>query len=268
MPSMGRSGTWLALAAAAGLGPGGVRGQEPQLPVEVLYRALDAERTYTMAVPRTPPGEGGYPLILALHYWMGPSGAPTYFGLRFGGELVLPALHELNAIVVIPDAPAGTWAHPRAEQMVLEVLDEVRRDFPIDARRTLVTGFSMGGNGAWFFAARHPDRFRAAVPVSASPLVRPVEDQRAELAAVRAALADERGAWAGALTRVPLYLIHSRGDEAVPFEAIERAVEAVRRHGGTVTLAPVDGLPHHQVPAYIEPLREAIPWIRTVWDRP
>jgi predicted peptidase len=261
-----------ALALAASLVvPGAVSAQEPELPVEVLYRALDygAENiTYTMTVPRTPPGEDGYPMILALHYSMGPSGAPTYFGLGFAGQLILPALIDLDAIIVIPDAPAGTWAHPRSERLVLAMLAEVYKDFPIDRRRTLVTGFSMGGNGTWYFAAKHAAHFRAAIPISSSPLVRSVEDQRSEWAAVEGALADPDAGWAGAIgTDVALYVIHSRGDELLPFDDVERAVATLQRRGVPATLAPVDGLPHHQMPSYVEPLRDAIPWILEVWGR-
>lgn len=244
--------------------------QDGDLPVEILYRAIDVGTetlTYTMAVPRLPPPTGGYPMILALHYSMGPSGAPTYFGLGFAGQLILPALMDLRAVVVIPDAPTGTWAHPRSERLVLAMLDEVQKDFRIDPRRTLVTGFSMGGNGAWYFAAKHPGRFRAAIPISSSPLVQPVENQKEEWASVEQALADPEAAWAAQYGKVPLYVIHSRGDELLSFDAVERAVSALEARGVPVTLAAVDGLPHHQMPSYVEPLRDAIPWIRETWAR-
>lgn len=258
-----------ALAAAVAF-PVSALAQPPDLPVEILYRAVEAGAetlTYTMAVPRLPPPAGGFPMVLALHYSMGPSGAPTYFGLGFAGQLILPALLELNAVVVVPDAPAGTWSHPRSERLVLAMLDEVQKDFNIDARRTLVTGFSMGGNGTWYFAAKHPDRFRAAVPISSSPLVQAVETQKEEWTSVEQALADPDAAWAAQFGAVPLYVIHSEGDELLPFDQVERAVEALKKRGVPVTLAPVDGLPHHQLPSYVEPLRDAIPWIREAWAR-
>ncbi len=256
--------------ACAILTPGSVSPQNPDLPVEILYRAVDSggdTLTYTMAVPRLPPPRSGYPMVLALHYSMGPSGAPTYFGLGFAGQLILPALLDLNAVVVIPDAPAGTWASARSERLVLAMLDEVQKDFSIDARRTLVTGFSMGGNGAWYFAAKHSERFRAAVPISSAPLVQVVETQKDEWASVEQALGDPEAAWASQFGAVPLYVIHSQGDELLPFDQVERAVDALKARGVSVTLAPVDGIPHHQLPSYVEPLRDAIPWIREAWAR-
>jgi predicted peptidase len=252
------------------MAPGPLSAQVPDLPIEILYRAVESGAdtlTYTMAVPRLPPPRTGYPMVLALHYSMGPSGAPTYFGLGFAGQLILPALLDLNAVVVIPDAPTGSWAHPKSERLVLAMLDEVQKDFAIDPRRTLVTGFSMGGNGAWYFAAKHAARFRAAVPISSSPLVQSVETQKEEWASIEQALADPGAAWAAQFGAVPLYVIHSEGDELLPFEQVERAVEMLKKRGVAAVLAPVEGIPHHQLPSYVEPLRDAIPWIREAWAR-
>jgi predicted peptidase len=242
-----------------------------QLPVEIQHRDLEQDGrifTYGVTVPRTPPDEAGYPLVLALHYSAGRGAAQEYFGLTFAGQLVLPALEELKAVTVVPDAPEGSWAHPQSERMVLAVIEAVRKEFPIDSRRTLVMGYSMGGAGAWYFAANHPALFRAAIPIAAMPLVTPATDARAAAAAVQAALDAPGAAWAETLKGVPVYVIHSRDDEVVPFEPLERAVETLRARGARVTLAPVDGIPHHLTSAYIEPLADAVAWIRKVWAEP
>ncbi|MGB8657018.1 MAG: prolyl oligopeptidase family serine peptidase [Candidatus Zixiibacteriota bacterium] len=46
----------------------------------------------------------------------------------------------------------------------LEVLELVKRDFPIDTTRIYLTGHSMGGHGTWHIALSHPDLFAAAAP--------------------------------------------------------------------------------------------------------
>ena len=47
---------------------------------------------------------------------------------------------------------------------VFEVLDAVRRHYPIDDRRVAIRGFSMGGAGCWHLAVHHPDVWVAAAP--------------------------------------------------------------------------------------------------------
>lgn len=46
----------------------------------------------------------------------------------------------------------------------LEVLELVKKEFPIDTNRIYLTGHSMGGHGVWHLALAHPDLFAAAAP--------------------------------------------------------------------------------------------------------
>ena len=47
---------------------------------------------------------------------------------------------------------------------VLEALDHAKGHYPIDDRRVVMRGFSMGGAGCWQMAAHYPDRWAAAAP--------------------------------------------------------------------------------------------------------
>ena len=46
----------------------------------------------------------------------------------------------------------------------LEVLELVKKSFPIDTNRVYLTGHSMGGHGTWHIALTHSDLFAAAAP--------------------------------------------------------------------------------------------------------
>lgn len=240
-----------------------------QMPVRMDQRELrvgEHSVTYGTLVPKAPPPEAGYPLIVGLHYGtMQEPGLSPYFGLGYVGQLVFPALQDLDAVIVAPDAPEFSWAHPDSEAAVLAVVDEVRKEHRIDTSRTLVTGFSMGGQGAWFFGATHADLFRCAIPMAALPVTTRVRT-RDDAAAARKAL-DTGTEWATPLLRTPLYVIHSRADETFPLEPLEDAVKALKGRGGDVTLSLIDDVPHHMVSAYGDALHDAIPWITGIWDR-
>jgi predicted peptidase len=214
------------------------------LPVRIEQREITIDgysHTYGLLVPKAAVDAAGYPLILGLHYASPTPGLSPYFGLGFAGQLVLPALQELNAILVAPDAPDAIWTSAISERLVLAVLDVVKKESSIDPKRTLVTGFSMGGAGTWTFAAKHPDEVRGAIPIAAAP---PPHDLK---------------------PAVPVYVIHSRKDESQPFDRTEQAVRALEAEGANVTLAALDDVPHRDVSQYIDPLAAAIPWIRRVW---
>jgi predicted peptidase len=239
-----------------------------QLPVRMEQLELkvgDRSVTYGVLAPKAPPPAEGYPLIVALHYGTTQEpGLSPYFGLGYVGQLVLPALQDLDAVIVAPDAPEASWAHRASEDAVLAIVAQVRKDLSIDARRTLVTGFSMGGQGAWFFAATHPELFTAAIPMTAMPLTTRVSTR----ADVQAAIASvETGTeWTAPLLATPLYVIHSRADQTVPVAPLERAVRVLEAKGGKVTLVLIDDIAHNMIPGFIDPLAGAMPWIRQAWN--
>jgi pimeloyl-ACP methyl ester carboxylesterase len=49
---------------------------------------------------------------------------------------------------------------------VLDVIAQVRRDLPVDGKRIYVTGYGMGGTGAWLLSLRHGALFAGAAVVS------------------------------------------------------------------------------------------------------
>lgn len=214
------------------------------LPVRIDQREITVDgrgQTYGLLIPKAPHEGAGYPMILGLHYASPTPGLSPYFGLGFVGQLVLPALQELNAVLVAPDAPDATWTSAISERFIMAVLDEASKENTIDQKRTLVAGFSMGGAGTWMLAGKHADRFRGAIVLAAAP---PPPDLK---------------------PAIPVYVIHSRKDESQPFEKTEQAVHALEGAGANVTLAALDDVPHRDVSQYIEPLSAALPWIKKVW---
>ena len=194
----------------------------------------------TLALSRVQPGGQRPPLVVALHY--AGHGAPFYGrGLLEG--LVEPALRDLGAVIAAPDCTGPDWTAPRSQADVLALLDHLQETVPVDPRRTLITGYSMGGHGAWHLAARHPDRFAAALVMAAWP----------PPAALAAGL------------RIPLYVIHSRQDEVVPLAGTERAIYELQARGAAVELVVVESTGHYETHRFVAPLRAAVPWIEQVW---
>jgi predicted peptidase len=201
------------------------------------------DRRVTLALPAGHAGERPLPLVVALHY--AGHGAPFY-GRGVLEGLVEPALRDLGAVIAAPDCTGSDWTGPRSEAGVLALLDHLQKTVPVDPRRTLVTGYSMGGHGAWHLAGRYPDRFAAALVMAAWP--------------PPAALA---GGW-----RTPLYVIHSRQDEVVPLAATERAVRELQARGAAVELVVVERTGHYETHRFVAPLRAAVPWIERLWTEP
>ena len=125
----------------------------------------------------------------------------------------------------------------------MALLAEVADDYSIDQTRVLVTGFSMGGRGTWFFATRHADFFTGAIPIAGSP-------------------GDDN---LGGLDGIPVHIVHSRADDVVPFGPAEAAAQALEAGGHLVAFTALDNVGHYAMGGYVRALREAGAWMLEQW---
>jgi predicted peptidase len=116
------------------------------------------------------------PLILYLH---GSGGAGTDNRKQISGGNALgthvwiePGLQQRHpAFVLAPQIPENATWHSSSDEpslhvaALVELLEQLRSQLAIDARRVYVVGQSRGGYGAWDLIARYPDLFAAAVPL-------------------------------------------------------------------------------------------------------
>ena len=182
------------------------------------------------------------PLVLALH----PGGGGTpFYGDEFMRGIVLPGLNELAAITIAPDAPGGSWTDARAEQAVMALVTATLEEFAVDRQRIVVVGFSLGGGGAWFLSAHHPDRFTAAI-VMAGRTQEPV----------------------ASLAKIPTYVIHSRNDQVVPFDQAETRVRALEELRRPIRFEALSGVSHYQMGGYLPALQRGGRWLGEQWARP
>jgi predicted peptidase len=155
----------------------------------------------------------------------------------------MPALKKLGAIMAAPDCPDNNWMTTRSENVMLELMDDIEKAYPIDPQRRLITGYSIGAKGIWFMSAKHQERFSAAIPISTTPPEGVVQ-----------------ASWG-----IPLYVIHSRDDELFPLESTNLVVEQLQSRGVRIELVVVERVTHFDVTGFIEPLRDAVPWIEKQW---
>jgi predicted peptidase len=160
-----------------------------------------------------------WPLILYLHGGSLRGSNPDT--VRLGGmPRVVEADPGFPFIAVAPQAPRGAlWTDTDA---LIALLDEVIGRYAVDPARVYLTGHSMGGNGTWYLAYRHPERFAAIAPMSA-----PANPW-----------------WQTRLLDMPVWVFHGARDEVVPLRESKNMVEALREVGNTrvrLTVLPERG---------------------------
>jgi dienelactone hydrolase len=92
-------------------------------------------------------------------------------------------------------------------------LDRIVRDYRIDEQRVYVTGHSMGGRGALYFAYTLPTRFAAVLALSPhSPIT----------------------AWGGKLAKIPFWVFQGTADTFAPIADTKELVRAIQSTGAII----------------------------------
>jgi predicted peptidase len=112
-----------------------------------------------------------------------------------------------------------------AEQDVLDVIAEVRRDYKIDDSRIYMMGHSMGGFGTWSVAMDHPELFAGLGPISGG-------GNPASLEKIKS---------------IPEYIVHGDDDKTVNVNQSRMMVEAGKKMGVPMTYVEIPGGSHVSV---------------------
>ena len=211
------------------------------------------ERRYQVYVPSGYQRSTPLPVILALH------GGGQYGtnGISQTEAGLAPAIRRhperFNALVVFPQSPPGApgFQGP-GERIALAELDKVMSEFKVDASRVYLTGLSMGGNGAWYLAYHHANRFAAVLVVCGF-----VEEFTGTTsgthypAIVATSVDDPFAAIAKNLRQLPIWIFHGDADRTVPVEQSRRMSSALKAIGANVQYTELPGVPHNAWdPAY------------------
>jgi predicted peptidase len=192
-----------------------------------------------MFVPRCYDAACAWPAILFLH-GAGERGTDGLLQTEVGlGSAIRRAAERYPAIVVFPQAPPDASWQGLLARVALAALDQTVAELHVDASRTYLTGLSMGGNGAWYLAYNHPDRFAAIavicgfvtglhtfpdfVPAGEGPVFRRV---------------------AARIRHLPVWMVHGEADPVIPVTESRSMDDALRAAGASVHYVELAGVGH------------------------
>lgn len=228
----------------AGLACGIASGQDVQ--TGFLDRTVTVDGgtyRYEVYVPRDYAPTTRWPVILFLH-GAGERGDDGLLQTAVGlGAAIRQSPSRFPAIVVMPQSPAdSTWTGAPA-RAAMAALDATLAAYATDPDRVYLTGLSMGGNGTWYLAYRHADRFAAFAPVCGWIGDRPRASNYAPV--VPAADGDPYTAVASKLRGKPVWIFHGEIDAVVPVEDSRRAAAALEAAGSAVRFTELPGTNHN-----------------------
>jgi predicted peptidase len=218
---------------------------------------------YQVFVPEDWAPRQKWPVILALH-GAGERGDDGILQTDVGiGTAIRTNRTAIRAIVVMPQCRKGLWwMQPPMDDLAMSALQEATKEFRGDARRTYLTGLSMGGYGAWHLAQKYPGRF-AALVVICGGIRPPAAALNAIPALAQVTPPDSPKSYGAAAERVgktPVWIFHGAEDAIVPVAESQRMSEAMKQVGAEVHYTEYPGVGHASWDkAYDEP--KLFPWL-------
>lgn len=186
---------------------------------------------YRLYIPEQLGDVGKVPLVLYLHGG-GVRGNDNVAQIEFGARTLVEFSLQSGRpfFVLAPQCPKGTqWLNTKCDniplqnysqasipesqelKMVIGLIRQLVREYPVDPGRIYVTGISMGGSGTWDIIARYPEMFAAAVPLNG------VSDP----------------ASAPRIAHIPIWAFHGRTDPISDVNNTRKMVSALRQNGGS-----------------------------------
>jgi predicted peptidase len=204
------------------------------------------EYRYVVYVPRDFDPGRAWPVVLTLH------GGGDYGsdGSRQSRSTLAETLkahpEQMEAIVVFAQAHAdGTpgWQQQGGRAALAET-DAAIAQFHGDPARVYLTGASAGGNGAWFLASRHPERWAAVL--IACGFVSEFTGRTSGLAypGLEGAGPDRYARMAQKVKSLPIWLVHGDADQNVSVEESRHMAAALKAVGADVRYTELPGADH------------------------
>jgi len=193
---------------------------------------------YMLALPEACEGDdtAEWPLVLFLH-GSNRRGDDLALLRDYGLNTRIQADNELHFLILSPQCPGdSSWTDEMDDIMLL--LEDILVRYPIDRKRVYLTGFSMGGHGAWYYAANQQGVFAAVSPLSGW-----FNPDQAEL-----------------LKDIPIWAFHGDADDIVPYERTHEMVEALKDINPQIrlTTVPSEG---HRIMHHAYDQDEWVEWI-------
>lgn len=207
------------------------------------------ERGYRIYVPKERDPNVKLPVLLYLH-GSGARGSENREQAWSFAAATDPVREKMNFIVVLPQCQENSfWAAKDMTAYALAALDQTIAEFNGDPSRVYISGFSLGGYGAWNLASGYPDRFAAVFPVAGGIIgERPIEPRdRAMIDPKVVELLDTPDPYKSVATAIgstPVWAFHGAKDQSVPVDYTRKMVKALEEAGNKnvkYTEYPEDG---------------------------
>mgnify|MGYP000285958542 CR=1 FL=1 len=166
------------------------------------------------------------PLIIALHW----AGKKDTFQ-EYSDCLAFPSFESLNGIIVTPSGDGFHWIHEKNERRVIKLIKQIIKYWPVDKNKIIITGYSNGAIGSWYYSQKYQNLFAAAIPVAG------FYKKSSKI-------------------KVPMYILHGEKDELFNSELVETSIKKSIEKKSKITYKILTDYSHFMGCSYTEELKK------------
>lgn len=209
----------------------------------MILSKLFSEWNFRVIIPESASGSNPRPLVINLHGASGGAADAHKTTDCYAEE----GFAAIDPIIISPNGNAELWISSRNQDMVLSLIDLAKTYLPVDDSKVVVTGYSNGGNGAWFFSETQPGIISAGISMASSYSTIGSDGNVRKI-------------------NTPIYEIHGELDTHFPLEQTKEWIDATNDAGSNVTLEVATGLDHNVPCEYTSYVKNAAQWLQNeVW---
>lgn len=129
---------------------------------------------------------------------------------------LLSLANTADCYVLFPFGQQGaTWFDHVGQQMVMDEIAQVKKQYAIDPNKVFLSGFSDGGSGVYYFVMTQPEPFAGFIAMNGSLKV--------------ASMLGEEALFPCNMNQKPLYILNTTEDILYPLDQIIPAVDFLKR---------------------------------------